>query len=119
MTDPDAGLRPHQKASGRNPQMPCLHCGARTVIRETRKHHECFREVTYQCTVAACSAAFVCHVEAVRVISPSGRPNPRLRLPTRQREPPRRPYDGDGDVLLEAHQTGPPAAAEATLPLPF
>lgn len=98
--------------------MLCPHCRSSTTIRESRVHHECYREVTYQCNNPHCGCSFVCSLEVMREIRPSGSPNRSLRIRQSARQVPPRPYDDGGP-----HGTGPPghqaASDPVTLELPF
>jgi hypothetical protein len=89
-------------------------------VRATRRLHNTYREVTYQCLDVKCSCSFVAALEVIRIISPSGTPNPRLKLSPKPRGIP-------GEVIAEIdheaeaarHQTGPPDPESVSLALPF
>lgn len=59
----------------------CPHCGERCNIRTSRPQSRITRELHFQCRDIECGHTFVCHLEAVRTISPSAKPNPDIFLP--------------------------------------
>lgn len=124
MTPPTAArtraLPPSRKGQGgATPRTHCPHCDSPTAIRSTRRFHNTYREITYQCQNIECSCTFVAGLEVIRITSPSGIPNPRLRLSTKPREV---PDEVIAIALEDGHQTGPPPDADpepASLALPF
>lgn len=61
--------------------IPCPHCCARTIARSSQKLSETMREITFCCTDVECGHNFVAQLEAVRTLSPSGKPKADIRLP--------------------------------------
>jgi len=59
----------------------CPHCKGRTKTRTSRGLSATLRELIYQCDDPECSYSFVVQAEAVRTLSPSGKPDPSINLP--------------------------------------
>ncbi len=59
----------------------CPHCKGKTKTRTSRGLSPTLRELTYQCDDPECGYSFVVQAEAVRTLSPSGKPNPAVNLP--------------------------------------
>jgi Ogr/Delta-like zinc finger len=80
-------IAPHTQSPGRRtgiaPKMACPHCGASTFIRSSEGFTVLYREATYQCQNVRCGCTFVAGLEVIRILSPSGIPNPSINLPMR------------------------------------
>lgn len=59
----------------------CPHCKGRAKTRTSRGLSPTLRELIYQCEDPECSYSFVVQAEAVRTLSPSGKPDPSINLP--------------------------------------
>lgn len=59
----------------------CPHCKGKTKTRTSRGLSPTLRELIYQCNDPECSYSFVVEAEAVRTLSPSGKPDPAINLP--------------------------------------
>lgn len=59
----------------------CPHCKARCYVRTSVKQTDLTREMIFLCTDVQCAHSFVVHAEAVRTLSPSGKPDPHVYLP--------------------------------------
>lgn len=59
----------------------CPHCKGKTKTRTSRGLSPTLRELIYQCEDPECSYSFVVQAEAVRTLSPSGKPDPSINLP--------------------------------------
>lgn len=59
----------------------CPHCKGKTKTRTSRGLSATLRELIYQCEDPECSYSFVVQAEAVRTLSPSGKPDPEINLP--------------------------------------
>lgn len=59
----------------------CPHCKGKTKTRTSRGLSATLRELIYQCEDPECSYSFVVQAEAVRTLSPSGKPDPSINLP--------------------------------------
>ena len=59
----------------------CPHCKGTTKARTSRGLSATLRELIYQCNDPECSYSFVVQAEAVRTLSPSGKPDPAINLP--------------------------------------
>lgn len=59
----------------------CPHCKGKTKTRTSRGLSPTLRELIYQCEDPECSYSFVVQAEAVRTLSPSGKPDPAINLP--------------------------------------
>lgn len=59
----------------------CPHCKGKTKTRHSRGLSATLRELIYQCDDPECGYSFVVHAEAVRTLSPSGKPDPAINLP--------------------------------------
>lgn len=62
----------------------CPHCDARTVARHSIKLSDTMREITFTCTDLECGHNFIAQLEAVRTLSPSGKPKEGIQLPLSQ-----------------------------------
>lgn len=62
-------------------RMHCPHCGQPANVRSSRVISPTTREAYLQCSGLACGFTFVAMLEAVRGLSPSGAPNPEIKLP--------------------------------------
>lgn len=71
--------RPHK--NGMRAQFACPHCKGPTSIKTSRLVSATLREVNYQCRDVECSYSFVVLAEAVRSLSPSGKPGPAVNIP--------------------------------------
>lgn len=78
------------------------------MIRGARVKTRLYRDITYQCTDPVCGFTFVAALEAVRPLSPSGRPNPRLTWPVVKQTTPKEPYDPPYDPLVIPPDDVPP-----------
>lgn len=65
----------------RMPMMRCPHCGTRSLARTSAEMTEIYREITYQCRNVECGFTWVAGLAAVRELSPSGTPNPKIKIP--------------------------------------
>lgn len=63
--------------------MPCRcpHCRAGADVRTSRSISPTFRQTEYSCSDARCGHTFMVFAQAVRTLSPSGRPDPGVYLP--------------------------------------
>lgn len=59
----------------------CPHCKGRAKTRTSRGLSPTLRELICQCDDPECSYSFVVQAEAVRTLSPSGKPDPAINLP--------------------------------------
>lgn len=59
----------------------CPHCKGKTKTRTSRGLSPTLRELIYQCDDPECGYSFVVQAEAVRTLSPSGKPDPSINLP--------------------------------------
>lgn len=59
----------------------CPHCKGKTKTRTSRGLSATLRELIYQCDDPECGYSFVVQAEAVRTLSPSGKPDPAINLP--------------------------------------
>lgn len=59
----------------------CPHCKGNTKTRTSRGLSATLRELIYQCDDPECSYSFLVLAEAVRTLSPSGKPDPAVNLP--------------------------------------
>lgn len=62
-------------------KLVCPHCRKKLRIRTSRGDHICLRTTYLQCTNEACGATFRGQFEITHEMSPSGMPNPGVRLP--------------------------------------
>lgn len=76
---PAALARPPK--NGLRAQFACPHCKGPTSIKTSRLVSATLREVNYQCRDVECSYSFVVQAEAVRSLSPSGKPDPSINIP--------------------------------------
>lgn len=60
----------------------CPHCGGPSAVRTSKSLTPLYREATYQCKDPYCGFSWVVGIEALRQLSPSGKPNPAIQLPT-------------------------------------
>jgi Ogr/Delta-like zinc finger len=101
-------------ARGQNPRLRCPHCAGDVSIYYGVQLTRTYREVYYQCKDMHCGCTFKAGLEVIEIMSPSGKPNPHLRLPTKARTIPKEPYEG------EPEHAGPdPPAEPVSLALPF
>ena len=66
---------------GLRAQFACPHCKGRTTIKTSMPLTATMREMNYQCRDVECSFSFVVQAEAVRSLSPSGKPDPAINIP--------------------------------------
>jgi hypothetical protein len=59
----------------------CPHCRSRVVARTSRELSLTMREIVFVCMDYECGHTFVAQLEAVRTLSPSGKPDPEIGLP--------------------------------------
>lgn len=50
-------------------------------VRDSEQLTPLCREIRYQCTELECSGSYVADLTITRMIAPSNRPNPRIKLP--------------------------------------
>jgi hypothetical protein len=67
--------------SGLRAQFACPHCKGHTTIKTSKVMSATLREFFYQCRDAECSYSFAVHAEAVRSLSPSGKPDSAIDIP--------------------------------------
>jgi hypothetical protein len=60
--------------------MHCPHCGVAAIARTSVALTPCYKEIVYQCRVPECGFSWVAGLEAVRALSPSGKPNPLIDI---------------------------------------
>ena len=58
--------------------MKCPHCGMLATARTSRELSRTLREVKYQCRDIECGHTWMATLEAVRTLSPSGKPDPEI-----------------------------------------
>ena len=61
--------------------MQCPHCRSNADIRTSKELTATYREIRYRCQNDDCGCVFVASLEATRIVVPSARPNPEIRLP--------------------------------------
>lgn len=87
-------------------KLVCPHCQGPLRIRTSAGQHVFLRTAYLQCGNESCGATFRAQFEITHEMSPSGMPNPTVRLPVAptsiRREAMRKPDDAQLD-LLEAH----------------
>lgn len=66
--------------------MNCPHCGKRAQIRTSHKMTKTMRELYFLCSNLLCGHSWIAHLEAVRTISPSGVPDPKVVIPIVERK---------------------------------
>jgi hypothetical protein len=59
----------------------CPHCTFRVTARTSRELSRTMREITFMCEDPECAHSFVAHLEAIRTLSPSAKPDPAIDLP--------------------------------------
>ncbi|HAS4214440.1 TPA: ogr/Delta-like zinc finger family protein [Vibrio cholerae] len=59
----------------------CPHCSSKATARSSRELSATLREICYQCTDWECGHTYMAHLEIVRTLSPSAKPNPSIALP--------------------------------------
>lgn len=59
----------------------CPHCKARCYVRTSVELSDLTRELMFLCTDVECAHSFVVRAEAVKTLSPSGKPDPSIYLP--------------------------------------
>ena len=59
----------------------CPHCGMSMRIRSSEGMSELVRNIYMQCTNEACGATYRAMLEITHQLSPSGTPNPAIKLP--------------------------------------
>ena len=62
-------------------KMVCPHCQSRMRIRTSEGRHIFLRVAYLQCTTEACGWSVRAQFEMTHELSPSGMPNPEVRLP--------------------------------------
>lgn len=62
-------------------KMVCPHCASRMRIRTSEGRHIFLRVAYLQCTTEACGWSVRAEFEMTHELSPSGMPNPEVRLP--------------------------------------
>jgi hypothetical protein len=67
--------------TGLRAQFACPHCKGHTTIKTSLTMSVTLREFYYQCRDAECSYSFIVNAEAVRSLSPSGKPDPAVNIP--------------------------------------
>ncbi|MBO1014040.1 ogr/Delta-like zinc finger family protein [Achromobacter sp. SD115] len=58
--------------------MKCPHCGTMATARTSKELSRTLREVKYQCRDIECGHTWMATLEAVRTLSPSGKPDPEI-----------------------------------------
>jgi hypothetical protein len=67
--------------SGSTYKLVCSHCHAPVRVRTSEGAHLQLRHLYLECTNLACAATFRGQLEVTHQLSPSGTPNPTVRLP--------------------------------------
>jgi hypothetical protein len=69
--------------------MPCPHCEKRANVRSSQPMSRTLRELHFQCLDLECGHTWIAMLEAVRTVSPSGKPDPEIaaQLPFTPRLP--------------------------------
>jgi hypothetical protein len=68
-------------------RLDCPHCNSPATIRTSRPLSETVREASVQCTNVWCAHTWITQIAAVRTISPSMTPNPKVHIPLSPRSP--------------------------------
>lgn len=77
------------------PGMNCPHCGCPGAGRNSFAMTDTYREIIYQCRNPECSFSWVAGLEAIRALSPSGTPNPAVKIPSGHAYITRRKFNAD------------------------
>lgn len=67
-------------------KLVCPHCSSRMRIRTSEGRHVFLRVAYLQCVNEACGWSVRAEFEMTHELSPSGMPNPNVRLPSANRE---------------------------------
>lgn len=67
--------------SGSVYKMVCPDCGGPLRVRNSVGQHPLFRNVFFQCMDINCGGGYGANMEITRIMSPSAKPNPNIKLP--------------------------------------
>ncbi len=96
----------------RLPSISCLHCGAKSIVRDSIAVTQMVRELRLSCTNEDCGHTFVAQLSVIRTIRPSATPNRDVRLPFGAWS--KRPANDDHPEPANDENEVPGAAAIAT-----
>ncbi|ECV5707818.1 ogr/Delta-like zinc finger family protein [Salmonella enterica subsp. enterica] len=80
-------------------QIRCPHCDGKAIARSSRELSPTLRQISYQCIDPECGHTYLAHLEIVRTLSPSAKPNAAITLPY---SPHIRPQPEPEKVILAA-----------------
>lgn len=91
----------------------CPHCKSRAHVRTSAEITPLLREALCQCSDPVCGHTFVAHIEAIRTLSPSAKPDPAIYLPLSNQvrraiamHPTMRVHEGSAAVRVLPGQAG-------------
>ena len=83
---PQSFSKPRSRHGG-SKKLCCPHCRADAVVRSSKDLTPLYRELRLQCTDVDCGGTYVASFTIDRMIVPSQKPNPRVRLKVGQPRP--------------------------------
>jgi len=99
----------------RDPAMRCPHCEGAASIRNSTALTPLVRRIRYRCENDECGHIFIAHLEAIRTVVPSARPNPDVALPVFGRAGLTTPTPANDHAPVPANDDGDDAAIAAPL----
>lgn len=83
---PEAFSKPRSRHGG-TMKILCPHCQSMATVRSSKSLTPLYRELRLQCSDVDCGGTYVASVTIDRMIVPSQKPNPRVRLKVGQPRP--------------------------------